>query len=215
VSIDLKRFSRAVTGSSSIRSELGLAPQARLLAQVAQITPWKAQDTAIEALARIRKQVDAHLLVAGGISFQSRRYDNEGFSVRIRQLAHDLGLDDAVHFLGHRDDVPELMAAADLLLLPSWDEPFGTSVLEGMAVGTPALVTSEGGVKEFVEDGVNGRVMAPGDPDAWAAAAVDLLTHPETLEAMRAASERVATRFTDERYVNGMLAAYERALNSA
>lgn len=215
VSIDSSRFNPAVPSTTSIRSELSIPESAPILAHVAQITPWKGQDTAIKALALIRRELAAHLLVVGGISFQSRRYDNEGFGRRIRRLADELDVSSSVHFLNHRGDVPQIMRAADLLVLPSWDEPFGTSVLEGMAVGTPALVTSEGGVREFVEDGVNGRVLPPRAPGAWAAAALEVLTDRSKLAAMRENTIPTAARFTDEHYASGMLEAYERALGTA
>jgi L-malate glycosyltransferase len=211
ISVDHARFSPAVGGSSTVRSELSIPDSAPLLAQVGQITPWKGHDTAIRALYAIRRRLDAHLLIVGDVAFNSRRYDNTGYRDTLVRLARELGVDSAVHFLGSRDDVPELMAAADLLLLPSWDEPFGLVVLEAMAVGTPALVTMHGGVGEYVSDGVNGRLLPPRDPAAWADAATNLLRDPEALARMAKNAARTASEFTDERYCSQMLEVYARA----
>jgi glycosyltransferase involved in cell wall biosynthesis len=211
ISVDHERFSSVAPRTPSIHAELGLSPRARLLAQVAQITPWKGQDTAIAALQRIREHHDAHLLIVGDVAFSSRRYDNVGFRMSLDELVERLGLESAVHFLGRRDDVAELIAEIDMLLLPSWDEPFGLVVLEAMAVGTPVLVSERGGVREYVRDGVNGRLLPPREPDAWADAVIELLNGPEVLERMGRDNVRVAAEFSDERYCREMLDAYARA----
>jgi len=104
------------------------------------------------------------------------------------------------------------MDALDVLLLPSWEEPFGTAALEAMAAGTAPVVTSVGGAAEYVEDGVVGRVLAPRDPARWAQAVGALLDDPERLAAMGARAREVAAAFTDEAYAAGCMSAYERAL---
>ncbi len=98
---------------------------------------------------------------------------------------------DAVHFLGQRNDVPEILAELDLSLLPSWEEPFGLAVVESMAMGVPPLVTAVGAGPELVEDRVTGRLLPPRDPAAWAAAARELLSQPELLDRMGAAGPAV------------------------
>jgi glycosyltransferase involved in cell wall biosynthesis len=211
ISVDHERFANAEADGAGLRAELGLGAGTWVLAEVAQITPWKGQDTAIRALARVRERHDAHLLLVGDVAFASQRYDNEGFGRSLRALVTELGLEHAVHFLGRRDDVPRLLASIDLLLLPSWDEPFGLVVAEAMAAGTPAFVTVRGGVSDYVEDGVNGRLLPPHDPEPWAEAIASLLDAPETIARMRAETVPTAQRFTDDRYCDEMLEAYARA----
>jgi glycosyltransferase involved in cell wall biosynthesis len=168
ISIDHRRFDPDAADQSSLRVELGIG-DAALLAQIAQITPWKGQDVAIEVLARLHKlEVRAHLAIVGGVSFASARYDNVGYESELHRLADRLGVAGSVHFLGPRDDVPGLMKTSDLTLLPSLDEPFGTAALESMAMGTPPIVSADGGMSEFVEDGVSGRVVARGNADCRA-----------------------------------------------
>jgi glycosyltransferase involved in cell wall biosynthesis len=211
ISIDHARFSPAARGRSNIRAELSLPEDAHLLVEVAQITPWKGQDTAIRALAEIRRQMDAHLLIIGDIAFASGHYDNVGFHEALQGLVRELELESAVHFLGRRSDVPQLMGIADMLLLPSWDEPFGTVVAEAMAVGTPVVVTSQGGLSDYVTDGVNGRLLPPHDPALWAEVVLELLRDPEGLARIGEANVRAVARFTDERYSERMVSAYRRA----
>lgn len=210
ISIDHERFSTAVE-AAPVRAELGLTGDVPLLIQVAQITPWKGQDTAIRALAGVRECLDAHLLIVGEVAFASQRYDNDGFRASLIALAEELGVSHAVHFLGQRDDVPALMRACDLFMLPSWDEPFGLVVAEAMAVGTPVLVTSKGGVCEYVRDGENGHLLDPHVPEQWVVAALALLPDPTLRASMAADCVRTASGFTDERYAAGMLEVYRRA----
>jgi glycosyltransferase involved in cell wall biosynthesis len=166
-------------------------------------------------LAEIRRErPGTHLLIIGTIAFstKSTRYDNPAYLAGLQRLVGELGLGDHVHFLGQRSDVPGLLGALDLMVLPSWDEPFGTVAAESMAMGTPPMVSSVGGVPEYVEDGVSGRVLPPREPSAWAVAAAELLADRERLTAMGARARTVAARFTDDAYGAEMLAAYERAI---
>src|SRR5690606_20188296 len=92
--------------------------------------------------------------------------------------AEELGVEDRVVFLGKQDSVAELLACADLMLLPSASESFGLAALEAMASGTPVVATRVGGVPEVVEDGVTGILEEVGEVDAMAARAVEILRDP-------------------------------------
>lgn len=96
------------------------------------------------------------------------------------------------------DNAPGLMRHLDVLVLPAYREPFGTVLAEAMAVGTPVVATAVDGLPEVVRDGVSGRLVAPGDPDALAAAVLDVLAHREE---MGAAARREAARFHTDQHV--------------
>ncbi len=213
-SIDHARFDHRRVRPAGLRKQLRLAPTALLLGEVAQITPWKGQDTAIRAVAGIRESgLDAHLVLVGSVLFGGRtvRHDNNAFQYELERLAQDLGVARAVHFLGQRTDVPEILKDLDLSLLPSWEEPFGLVTVESLALGTPPLVGSIGAGPELVEDGVTGRVLAPKRPDLWAEAARELLENPNALGRMGARGPAAASRFSDEVHAREMLALYEAA----
>jgi glycosyltransferase involved in cell wall biosynthesis len=214
-SFDRKRFDPERVEPAPVREELGIPARAALLGQVAQITPWKGQDTSIRALAQLRDGgIEAHLLLVGEIAFAGPavRYDNHGYERGLHSLVAELGLGSAVHFLGRREDVPGLLRALDLSLLPSWYEPFANVMLESMAMGTPLLVSEVGGGPELVEDGVSGRLLPPKQPEVWATAARELLRDPGQLVEMGDAA-RVATEpFNDTAHTRAMLAVYARVL---
>jgi glycosyltransferase involved in cell wall biosynthesis len=79
------------------------------------------------------------------------------------------------------DNAPGLMRHLDVLVLPSYQEPFGTVLAEAMAVGTPVVATRVDGLPEVVRDGVTGRLVAPGDPDAIATAVLEVLARREEM----------------------------------
>jgi glycosyltransferase involved in cell wall biosynthesis len=215
ISIDHERLDPDRVRATDVRAELGLAPDARLIGQVAQITPWKGQDTAIRMLADVRRRhPDTHLLLVGSITFETKatRYDNRSYFTELQALVAELGLGSHVHFLGQRDDVPGLLAAFDFSVLPSWDEPFGMAAAESMAMRTPIFVGSVGGISEYVDDGVSGRVLPPREATAWAQAAIAALDDPDTTRRWGAVARDRVLAFNDEAYGRDIGASYERAI---
>ncbi|HEY2180178.1 MAG TPA: glycosyltransferase family 4 protein [Solirubrobacteraceae bacterium] len=216
--VDLARFDPSRIDRAAARARLddalGIGDRP-LLGVVAQVTPWKGQETAIQALALLREQgVDADLLLVGSAKFvaASTRFANEDYVARLRALVASSALEDRVHWLGEREDVPEIMAALDVLLLPSWEEPFGRAVVEAMAMRVPVVATSVGGPREIVDDGREGRLVAPRDPRAWAAAIRTVLDSPQRRGAMGLAGrERVERDFTFEQQARTMIQVYRQA----
>ncbi len=217
--VDLERFDPAKIDRAESRARLGAKSGQLLLGVVAQLTPWKGQDTAIEALKLLRQEgVDAHLLLVGSAKFiaRSTRFDNTAYEARLRGLVEESGLRDSVSWLGEREDVPELVRALDVLLLPSWEEPFGRALIEAMALEVPVIATNVGGPSEIIEDGREGFLLAPRDPRAWAGA-VGLLAEDRdrACQMGRAGRLRVQRAFGLGGHVTAMLELYERAIARA
>jgi len=218
--VDLARWNPARIDRAQARARLGRAGERKLLlGVVAQLSPWKGQDTAVEALALLcREGVDAHLLLIGSAKFVARstRFDNEAYVAGLRTRVARAGLQDRVSFLGEREDVPELVRALDILLLPSTEEPFGRALIEAMALGVPVLATNVGGPPEIIEDGREGYLLAPRQPAAWAQAIRRIAESPDRgLEMGRAGRRRVQRAFSAEHHVAAVLAVYERAIAHA
>jgi len=168
--VDLRRFDPNASDRDAHRAKLGLGPGDRALGVVAQITPWKGQDDAITVLAAVRRRHPrTRLLLIGEAKFVSRdtRFDNGAFKAALFEKARQLGLGDAVTFLGERADIPALMHALDVVLVPSWEEPFGRSVIEAMAMERAVVATSAGGPSEIIDGGVTGLLAPPRDIRAW------------------------------------------------
>ncbi|HUA74458.1 MAG TPA: glycosyltransferase family 4 protein [Solirubrobacteraceae bacterium] len=212
--VDVGRFDPERIDRAQARAELGEAGRRELLlGVVAQLTPWKGQDTAIEALGALRREgIDAQLLLIGAAKFTARatRFDNERYVAGLHELAAREGVAERVSWLGEREDVPRLVRALDALLLPSWEEPFGRALIEAMALEVPVLATGVGGPREIVREGVDGFLLPPRDPAAWASAIRRLHEDRELAARLgRAGRERVLEQFTNERHARATLDVYE------
>ena len=105
-----------------------------------------------------------------------------------------------IEYLGETRDVRPFVAAAHVLVLPSWREGTPTSIMEGMSMGRPAVVTDAPGCREVVRDGVNGRLVPLRDPQALAAALESFIAAPESIARMGAAGRQLAlTEFDAEK----------------
>lgn len=215
--VDLERWDPERIDRARARAALGRAGQrAVLLGVVAQLSPWKGQDTAIETLRLLREEgVDAHLVLIGSAKFVARatRFDNEAYVASLHARVAQAGLEDRVSWLGERDDVPELVRALDVLMLPSSEEPFGRALIEAMALGVPVLATEVGGPPEIVTDGREGYLLAPREPAAWARAVRNIVERDDGGAAMGQAGRRkVHTAFTTQRHAAAMFHTYEHAI---
>jgi L-malate glycosyltransferase len=214
--VDIDRFSAKDESKSQARRALGLAPGGYVLAMVAQITPWKAQDDAVKTVAALRDLgLEAQLLLVGSTKFVSARYDNAAYEQRLHALVGELNMSDRVRFLGERSDVPAILQAADMVLVPSWEEPFGRTVVEAMAMHVPVAATEVGGPSEILQPGVQGLLLPPRQPAKWARALKPLLEDAERRTEMGcAARERVLAAFTPERHAQLVCALYQACCKS-
>jgi len=189
-----------------------------LLGVVAQLTPWKGQDTAVQALGILCSQgIDAHLLLVGSAKFRSpaARYDSQAYVRRLRRLVTAGGLEDRVSWLGEREDVATLVRALDLVLVPSWEEPFGRVVLEALALQVPVIATDVGGPREILTEGREGLLRPPRSPEAWAQAIRTLADDAGARERMgRLGRARVQEAFTLQQHAAGRSGAPPSASHS-
>lgn len=210
--IDLGRFAAPGLDRAAARARLGIENGAPVLAVVAQVTPWKGQDAAIRIAAGLRhRHPGLRLLLVGSPKFDSpsTRYDNGSYLAGLHRQVAAAGLADAVSFLGERDDLPEIFAALDLVLVPSWEEPFGRTVIEAMAAGVPVAATTVGGPAEILDHRRTGLLLAPREPWRWVEAIGPLLDDRAAWARMTAlASTEARRRFAIERHVDAVLAVY-------
>lgn len=152
------------------RAEFGLSEATPLVLAVARLDPYKALHVLIDAAARLSPEFpDVRILIAG--EGPDRR--------RLAGLIADRQLQDVVTLLGSRSDVPDLIAACDVATLSSYSETTPLAIMEYMALGKPVVATRVGGIPDLIEDGVNGLLVEPHDPDALAEGIASLLRDPE------------------------------------
>jgi len=202
--VDTARFHPGVSGAA-VRAELGLGG-APLVGLVANIRGSKGHDVFLEAARAVLAGEPAarFLIVGDGIGFDD-----------VRRRVAALGLEGAVRMTGFRRDVPELMAALDVLVLPSIRSEAASQVIpQALAVGTPVVATTVGGSGELVRDGETGRLVPPGDAGVLAAAVLELLVDRERARAMaRRGQALVRTQHSLDAAMARTIAVYEELLD--
>jgi glycosyltransferase involved in cell wall biosynthesis len=183
------------------RFALPRAPVRGRVLMVGRLAPPKRPDLALRALAAVRKTIpEAELHVVGDGPLRSQA----------EALARELGLGTAVRFLGHREDVPELLVSAECALLASDYEGCPLSVVEAMAAGVPVAGTDAGGTGELVQRGTTGELGPLGDAEALAAALERVLGDPARAAELGAEGRRVAAESLSlERMVDRLVELYE------
>jgi glycosyltransferase involved in cell wall biosynthesis len=194
-----------------VRREFGLTPEVPLLVIVAGLDPIKGHKLLLEALALVRNQIpDVKLLVVGGEG-PSANY----ISV-LKQLTHKLGLDEHVVFTGHRSDIQQILAAADLFTMPSDGEGFGLSFVEAMAMKKPVIGLDNGGTPEVVEHGKSGLLSPAGDVQQLTENILTLVNDPALRQRMgEYGRARVERDFNPQRMANDVEDIYRLVLGHA
>lgn len=177
--------------------------------------PSRPRRIVMVACLREEKRID--VLVAAAPRVLARHPD-AGFTIvgdgpcraKLVSLVDDARLADHVTFLGHRDDVPDVLAQADVLVLPSQSEAFPNAIIEGMAAGLPVVATRVGGIPELVVEGQTGRLVPPGDPAALAGALIDVLDSPGRAAAWGREGRAIVERtYSFDRMVEQLETLYE------
>ena len=205
--VDTARFHPTVSGTA-VREELGLGAGEPLVGLVANIRGSKGHNVFLEAAREILTTAPrARFLIVG---------DGVGYEEVRRRLAA-LGLAERVTMTGFRRDIPEVMAALDVLVLPSIRSEATSQVIpQALAVGTPVVATTVGGSPELVRDGETGRLVPPADPHALAAAVLEILGDPARARAMgRAGQAAVAAGLTLDASMTRTTAVYRALLGAA
>ena len=193
--VDTDRFSPARVDRQRVRSEFGIGEGTVLIGFAGRFSPGKGHEDflrAAEQLTRLRSGLA--FLVVGEASFGEEAYERE-----IRELCGRLGLGGNVRFAGFRNDMPEVLAAFDILAFPSHAESFGMVLIEAMAMGRPVVSTDCDGVLDIVVDGVTGLFVHPRDPAGLAGALLRLAESPILREQMGTAGRERVLRLFDKK----------------
>ncbi|HWV58624.1 MAG TPA: glycosyltransferase family 4 protein, partial [Longimicrobiales bacterium] len=199
---------RPVRGEGAgVRRELGVREGEILFLAVGNLYPVKGYAILMRALATMRRdhpELAWRLAIAGKATFDGP-LDDEGRA--LREAAEKGGFSDRVHLLGHRSDVPDLLAASDVFVMPSLSEGLPIALLEAMFAGRAIVASAVGGIPEAIRPEVDGVLVPAGEPAALASSLVRAATDPSLRSKLgRSAGQRAVERF----HVHTMTAAYLR-----
>ena len=202
--IDIDRFVRPQRPRDTVRAELGIPVGARLIGSVGRLDPQKGYRHLIPAFADLAHEMSDLELVIAGDGCERRRLD---------ALARGSGVAERIHLIGARGDVPDLLHAFDLFVMPSVYEGFGLTLVEAMAAGVSVLASEIDSLPELLgvgePGGPCGRLVVPGDPAALAVALREALGYP-----LPGAVERARSRAQEHYDVNLMIRKYAELYDS-
>jgi glycosyltransferase involved in cell wall biosynthesis len=201
-SVDISRFEGA--SAEGLREEFGIAPSAKVVVNVGSLVGHKAQWHLVRAMPHVLERFPEAVCILVGEGPTRRRLET---------LAQELGIGKHVIFAGFRQDVARFISLCDVFAVSSEMEGLCSTILEAMALRRPVVSTRAGGIPDIVKDGVNGLLVAPGDPDALARGMLRVLENPRAASELAEEGRRtVERRFTTERMVASTLAVYEELL---
>ena len=208
-SVDLGPFLKT-RNRKQVREELGLDPNTSVAVTVGQLNEGKGQMVFLKAAALVSKRVPrSRFLVVGGSAFP----DERAFEHALKQRAGHPDLDGKVIFTGHRDDIPNVMAASDVFVHAPPFESFSLVLAEAMASGKPVVATREGDPEELVLDDRTGFHVPFGDTETMADKMTTLLSDPALRARMgREGRKRIVEHVSTERTVGDLESYLERTL---
>ena len=189
-----------------IRQSLNLAPDRIVVAMVARLFPVKGHKGMLKMMPTIAKACPNITLMIVGDGPER---------ATLETMVDELNLRANVIFIGHRNDVPEMLAAADMAVMPSLSEGLGVAAIEALAAGKPVIAFDTGGLREVVTDGADGRVVPAGDHAAFSEAVVSLAKDPQRLKTWGERGVALTERFSVEAHVARLMQCYEEAANSS
>tara|TARA_R110002012_G_scaffold44879_5_gene119686 strand:- start:4018 stop:5136 length:1119 start_codon:yes stop_codon:yes gene_type:complete len=191
------------------RSELGIPEGAVAIGLPGRVTPGKGQDVWVKALLELDPDLDFYALSIGGTDYASG--GTERFYTELQALITGTPLADRITFLGHRDDLTEILPVLDMVCIPSENEAFGLTIIESMACGMPIIGSNTGSLPELV-DSASGVLVGPHDVSAWATAMGAMVRDDAGREEMgRAARARVEQHFSNKQHVKRLIELYRGA----
>ncbi len=190
-----------------VRQDFGVPIGAQVITCVGHLRHVKGIDVLVETARLVCERVpSAHFVCVGE--------DHAPEYVKsVRQRIAELNLGERIHLAGGYEDIPSALAASDIFYLPSRSEGFSNALIEAMACRLPCVATDVGGNREALEDGTNGFIIPPENPDAAASALCRLLTDPERAREMGARGRSIVERkFTASAMIWNLAAHYDYLL---
>jgi glycosyltransferase involved in cell wall biosynthesis len=206
--VDTSAFGPDAGARARLIDRYGLPRDAMIAGVAAQLIPRKGHDFLLRCIGELVDEATAesaglHLLFFG---------QGPVAPALVRQ-ARALGLEGRIRFCGFEPDWPRLLSGLDLLLHPARREGLGSVVLEAMSAGVPVVASRVGGIVDAIDDGVDGRLVAPDDASAWRDAVIELIVDREKRARLAACARRkVESRFTIDRMAESYVELYREII---
>lgn len=181
------------SGRTTARTDLGIDMDTPVLLCPARLDPQKRHDLLLRSFARMRAKVPGALLLCAG----ETQLGGTTYRAGLQHLSVELGIDNAVRWLGVRSDIPSLMAAADIIVLASDWEGLGLVLMEAAMARRTVVATSVGGVPEIVKHGKTGILVPPDNVEALASALISLFSNHRRRSRMASTAGKYARRVFD------------------
>ena len=199
VGVDLSRFSHPVS-RAEVRKKLGIPETSPLLITVGEHSYRKNHETILRALEKLPEQTELLLCGVGDLQQQ------------LEKLAEALSIENRVHFLGFRKDIPDLLMASDVFVFPSRQEGLPVAQMEAMAAGLPCVVSNVRGNRDLLSEGDGGYLADPDDVDTFAVRIAELIKDEKLRSRMGMRNRKVMQRYSLSNVLSEMEALYREQL---
>lgn len=200
--VDDQPFELASRIRGGLRREMGVPDSQKVVTVIANLIPYKGHLDFLQAARHVKDRIPNTFFWLVG--------KDCGIQKNLERVSRDIGIRDHVIFMGQRLDIPNILAASDLSVLPSHEEGFSNAILESMAAGLPVVATRVGGNPEAIVDGVTGWLVPPRHNRKLAMKMIDLLIDPIKAKSWgERGRNRVKEFFNVDQMMEGYLRLYE------
>lgn len=200
--IDIHRFNPTKFKKTEARTYFNLPKNSYIIGVIGRLDKLKGQHVLLHSIPEIlKKHPDVIFLIAG-----DETAGGSGYKEHLKELCWALDIERSVKFLPFTDDVPRLLAALDVFVLPSFSETFGFVILEAMAMQKPVIATDAGGVPEIISNGKTGLLVQPNNVDALSRAIHRMLSNTALRSSLaRSARAEILKRFNFDHCIDTLM----------
>jgi glycosyltransferase involved in cell wall biosynthesis len=207
--VDCNKFNPANYNGNRVRDEFNIGKGNILVGMVGRFSVGKGHEEFIQAAKKLNEShSNLNFIITGEAS-----RGEDSYEIQIKMLANDMGLQNII-FTGFRDDIPEIIAAMDIFVIPSHSEAFGVALVEAMAMGKPSVCSNSDGILDIAVNNETGYLFVKKDADDLAGKVEMLINSPVKREDFgRAARKRVVEHFDFDKLIDQLADKYKQIID--
>lgn len=196
--VDIKKYSVYNTKLAKLRRELKINENVILISIIGRITPGKGHEEFISAAnILLKERNDILFLIIGKCEDSERKYLQS-----LESKINKMNLNNKIHFVGHRENIQEILSEIDILAFPSHEESFGITLIEAMSAGIPVVASKNAGILDIIQDGYNGILIEPKSYISLAKGLLYIIDNPEKkIDFIANAKKTVEEKFNFDRII--------------